>query len=97
MIEGGVDESQQRIECGRPFMQITQGSLAGGTLRGPSPYPFSRRRACSFMIRQWRRTARPAGVFIALAGDITTPADIGAATERGQMYTLLCPVTLTTP
>lgn len=35
-------------------------------------------------------------MFIALAGDITTPADIGAANDRGQMYALLCPVTLVT-
>jgi hypothetical protein len=47
--------------------------------------------------KKWRRTARRQGVFIALAGDITTPADIGAANERGQMYALLCPLTLTTP
>ena len=44
--------------------------------------------------RRWRRTARRNGVFIALAGDITTPADVGAANERGQMYALLCSITL---
>lgn len=47
--------------------------------------------------KKWRSTARRAGAFIALAGDITTPADIGAAQERGQMYAILCPVTFTTP
>jgi hypothetical protein len=45
---------------------------------------------------KWQRTARQARLFIALAGDITTPADIAAVRERGQMYAILCPVTLTT-
>ncbi|MGW1616837.1 hypothetical protein ACWCQZ_47145 [Streptomyces sp. NPDC002285] len=46
--------------------------------------------------KKWQRTARQAGVFIALAGDITTPADIADANDRGQMYALLCPLTFTT-
>lgn len=44
--------------------------------------------------KRWRRMARRQGVFTALAGDIASPADIAAANDRGQMYALLCPVTL---
>lgn len=47
--------------------------------------------------KKWRRTAREQRVFLALAGAITTPADIADATDRGQMYALFCPVTLAAP
>ncbi len=47
--------------------------------------------------KAWRRLARRHKAFIALAGDIAHPADIPAAQDRGQVYALLCPATLTVP
>ncbi|MFD0492740.1 MULTISPECIES: hypothetical protein [Streptomyces violaceusniger group] len=47
--------------------------------------------------KAWRRLARRHKVFIALAGDLAHPADIPAAQDRGRVYAMLCPVTLTVP
>ncbi|MHA6757319.1 hypothetical protein [Streptacidiphilus sp. PAMC 29251] len=33
-------------------------------------------------------------MFLALAGSISQPSDVAAAEEDGEMYALLCPVTL---
>lgn len=47
--------------------------------------------------RAWRRGARRHRLFLALAGDIASPADIREAEGRGRMYAPLCPVTLVVP
>ncbi|MEW2493770.1 hypothetical protein AB0942_09505 [Streptomyces nodosus] len=63
------------------------------TVTGPNGAPFYAGSLNSS--KAWRRTARRNAVFLALAGDISSPLDIAGANARAQMYALLCPITLT--
>jgi hypothetical protein len=60
------------------------------TVLGPGEVPFYDGTLNSS--KRWRRSARRARAFIALAGDIDHPRGIPRAQARGRMYALLCPL-----